>query len=46
MYLFTEEEVVYKIAYDILEILNIEAKGHKGEYYDALIEEISIFLIR
>lgn len=44
--LFTEEEIVYKIAYDILEILTIEAKGHKGEYYDALIEEISIFLIR
>ena len=44
--MFTEEEIVYKIAYDILEILNIEAKGHKGEYYDALIEEISIFLIR
>lgn len=44
--MFTEEEIVYKIAYDILETLNIEAKGHKGEYYDALIEEISIFLIR
>lgn len=44
--MFAEEEIIYKIAYDILEILNIEAKGHKSEYFDALIEEISMFLIR